>query len=132
MVAKLFYRNTQYNMLNLIHYKISNPRLIRNSVILIINIIYRSRNAHTHIQMYTHTHTLACCVYKSPRTKAMKVCINRKPKSCKCDDLTWFNASFHRVTLLRFIFIHFFFIFIIIRFIISFRHRYHWIYITIM
>ena len=105
MVGKLFYRNTQYNMLNLIHYKISNPRLIRNSVILIINIIYRSTNAHIH----THTHTfIHCRMYKSPRTKAMKVYINRKPKSCKCDDLTWFNASFYRVTLLRFIFIHFF------------------------
>ena len=91
-------------MLNLIHYKISNPRLIRNSVILIINIIYRSTNAHTHI----YTHTLACSMYKSPRTKAMKVYINRKPKSCKCDNLTWFNASFYRVTLSRFIFIHFF------------------------
>ena len=48
---------TVYNMLNLIHYKISNPRLIRNSVILIINIIYRSTNAHTHIHIHTHIHT---------------------------------------------------------------------------
>ena len=106
MVGKLFHRNTQYakphplqDIKPAAYQKLCHP----------YHQYHISLHKCSHTHKYTHTHTfIHYRMYKSPRTKAMKVYINRKPKSCKCDDLTWFNASFYRVTLLRFIFIHFF------------------------
>ena len=92
-----FYGNTHYNMLNLIHYEISKPRLIRNSVILIIYIICASTDTHTYIHTHIFTNTTIHTRNHKRAHKSIGESKKQKRKTWKHGNIAWFKFLFFQI-----------------------------------